>query len=94
MKVLHLVIKRKWYDMIASGKKIEEYREITPYWANRLFKGYTHVCFHRGYTNQIMRFAIKEIIEDTGKEEWGAERGKTYYVIKLGEKMSDDNRRI
>ena len=33
MKVLHLVLKRKWYDMIASGEKIEEYREIKPYWS-------------------------------------------------------------
>ena len=28
MKVLQLVLKRKLYDMIASGKKPEEYREI------------------------------------------------------------------
>ena len=33
---LHLVLKGKWYDMIASGSKKEEYREIKPYWARRL----------------------------------------------------------
>lgn len=27
-KVLHLTLKKKWYDMIASGEKKEEYREI------------------------------------------------------------------
>lgn len=32
---LHLVLKGKWYDMIASGEKKEEYREIKPYWRNR-----------------------------------------------------------
>ena len=26
--VLHLVLKKKWYDMIASGEKREEYREV------------------------------------------------------------------
>lgn len=36
MKILYLVLKRKWFDMIASGEKTEEYREIKPYWANRL----------------------------------------------------------
>lgn len=36
MKVLHLTLKKKFYDMIASGDKTEEYREIKPYWANRL----------------------------------------------------------
>ena len=29
MKTLHLVLKRKWWDMIASGEKKEEYRNIT-----------------------------------------------------------------
>ena len=36
-KTLHLVLKRKWWDMIASGVKREEYREVTLYWAKRLF---------------------------------------------------------
>lgn len=40
MKILDLVLKGKWYDMIASGEKREEYREIKPYWIKRL-------CFTR-----------------------------------------------
>lgn len=41
MKILDLVLKGKWYDMIASGEKREEYREIKPYWEKRLldYKG-------------------------------------------------------
>ena len=35
-KTLHLVLKRKWWDMIASGEKREEYREVCHYWAARL----------------------------------------------------------
>jgi hypothetical protein len=35
-KVLHLTLKKKWFDMIASGRKPEEYREIKDYWINRL----------------------------------------------------------
>lgn len=35
-KILNLVIKKKWFDMIVSGKKPEEYREIKPYWLIRL----------------------------------------------------------
>lgn len=35
-KVLDLVLMHKYYDMIESGKKREEYREITPYWFIRL----------------------------------------------------------
>lgn len=36
-KPLHLTLKKKWFDMIRSGDKTEEYREIKSYWAARLF---------------------------------------------------------
>ncbi len=34
-KMLILPIKRKWYDMIRKGMKVEEYREIKPYYTKR-----------------------------------------------------------
>ena len=109
MKTLDLVLKGKWYDMIASGEKTEEYREIKPYWEKRLLdyeaikrdygmrvfrsfvvgdplkhpRGFTHVRFHRGYTKITMTFEIDSITFGNGKEEWGAELGKMYFVIKL-----------
>lgn len=39
-RVLHLTLKKKWFDMIASGEKTEEYREIKPYWFQRLVFDY------------------------------------------------------
>ena len=36
MKTLHLPLKAQWYEMIESGVKTEEYREIKPYWIKRL----------------------------------------------------------
>lgn len=36
MKTLTLPLKKKWFDMIKSGVKKEEYREIKPYWKIRL----------------------------------------------------------
>lgn len=36
--VLPLVLKGKWYDMIACGEKREEYRAATDYWLKRLAK--------------------------------------------------------
>lgn len=35
-KVLTLTVSKQWFDMIAEGKKNEEYREIKPYWIKRL----------------------------------------------------------
>ena len=35
-ETLHLVLKGKWYDMIESGEKTEEYREMKQYWLKRI----------------------------------------------------------
>lgn len=35
MKTLHLNLKKKWFDMVLSGDKKEEYREIKDYWVSR-----------------------------------------------------------
>lgn len=128
MNTLKLVLKKKWFDMIASGEKTEEYREIKPYWIHRLcsnlyigghcpttvtshtaifysenahllknqialggmtFIGFDAVTFYLGYSKNrpSMTFAIKEIVIDEGKEEWGALPGEDYFVIKLGERL-------
>lgn len=100
---LHLVLKKKWYDMIASGEKKEEYRDISTYYQKRLlveptrvtlsgdlvlkFKPYKQVCFHLGYTNTTMTFKIAGFDYDRGKEEWGALPCHIYFIIKLGERV-------
>jgi hypothetical protein len=40
MTTLKLVLKKKWFDMIAIHEKKEEYRELTPYYLRRLVKWY------------------------------------------------------
>lgn len=35
MKTLTLSLKKEWFDMIKSGEKKEEYREICDYWGIR-----------------------------------------------------------
>ena len=54
METLHLNLKKQWYDMIGSGEKKEEYRDISDYWARRLF----HV------DHEIESAAWVEFIED------------------------------
>ena len=36
MKILYLVVGKEWYDMLCSGEKPYEYRELKPYWIDRL----------------------------------------------------------
>jgi hypothetical protein len=38
-KILDLPLKKEWYEMIENGIKKEEYRDIKPYWCNRLLGG-------------------------------------------------------
>jgi hypothetical protein len=37
MEILKIVIKKEWFDEIASGKKKIEYREVKPFWESRLY---------------------------------------------------------
>lgn len=38
MNILNLTLTKNWFDLILSGIKKEEYREIKPYWITRLAK--------------------------------------------------------
>lgn len=53
-KVLHLVLKAQWYNMIESGEKREEYREMKPYWLQRLF------LMHNIFTDQYEPISLKK----------------------------------
>lgn len=90
-KTLHLNLKKKWFDMVLSGEKKEEYREIKPYWTKRLKdflvkKTFDTITFSNGYTKNRPQFEIelKEIVFEVGNTYWGADYGKEYYVFKLG----------
>ncbi len=92
-KVLYLPLKKEWFEMIKSGEKTEEYRDIKEYWKKRLFNhGYEYVELTLGYPKsddfeKRIRFKIKSIKIGPGIERFGAEPRKLYYVIKLGDKI-------
>lgn len=88
--MLVLPIKRKWFDMILSGEKKEEYREIKPYYDKRI--GHyaigtgkiTTLVLRNGYSYNSPAIKCKcSISIGTGKEGWGAEPNINYYVIKI-----------
>lgn len=87
MTTLHLILKRKWYEMIESGEKPEEYRENKPYWQKRLLSGkYDAVKFRYGYTPRTMTFLIKKIRLGKGKKEWGAGDDEVF-IIELDKRI-------
>ena len=42
--ILHLTLKKNWFDMIASSKKPEEYRKIKEHWELEKFAGRCDKC--------------------------------------------------
>lgn len=90
MGTLKLVLKKKWYDMIASGQKKEEYREITDYWIKRISgKEYKFVTFYLGYAKNrpSMTYEMRTPLIGFGILQWGAELGKKYFVLRLGRRI-------
>ena len=50
MKILHLVLKRKYWERIYNKSKRVEYRVFTSYWQRRLEgKHFTHIKFQLAY---------------------------------------------
>ena len=50
MAFLHLNLKGEYFDQIASGEKVEEYRLVNAYWQKRLFfKRYEGIVIKKGY---------------------------------------------
>lgn len=99
--VLHLVLKKKWYDMIASGEKKEEYRDMKPYWDKRIESWLGEppgknvnvvVAFSKGYCKPSMWFEVAGISQPTSawhwdiRSEWG-EPDAPHYVLRLGERV-------
>ena len=84
VKILHLTLKKKWFDLIKSGKKKVEYREVKDYWTARLcpvtyIKKFDFIVFRNGYGKKSPR--IKVEWKGMDYEEF---EGKMCYAIKLG----------
>lgn len=94
--MLILPIKKKWYDMILSGEKKEEYREWKPYYTSRI----KNICFRNGFDGVIGQeclvkfingysrtsphfYAKVRIQKGEGRPEWGAVPGKIYWILEI-----------
>lgn len=93
---LHLTLKKKWFDMIASGIKCEEYREKKPYWNRRLLcnkKHYDKILFRNGYSKDSPNLLVefRGLQSGLGIIEWGAPESQEVFILKLGAILALDN---
>ena len=87
MKILHLTLKKKWFDLIAGGDKKEEYRDIKQYWDRRLNNNqFDAIYFRNGYSKNApsMLVELKEHLIGLGITEWGAPEGESVHILRLG----------
>lgn len=66
VRTLNLTLKKGWFDMILSGNKTEEYREIKPYWITRLvdtiFKYQSKEEFMKWYYNPPEKVTLQHLV--------------------------------
>lgn len=95
--ILPLVLTGKWYDLIKSGEKKEEYRADTPYWRCRFsnwiknlpIDGHLVIAFSRGYhkPDLFIKACGINIYPDQLHPDWGEPRSP-HYVLSLGERVT------
>ena len=94
--MLTLPIKKKWFDMIVSGEKKEEYRNPTKYYQTRFqnlwqgsligYDAERKIRFRNGYSSDSPSIVATVTLGfGEGKPEWGAEPGKEYYILRIKE---------
>lgn len=99
--MLTITIKKHWFEMIRSGEKFEEYREIKPFYCSRFKKLFLDgvtigeawvkppkrwIAFRNGYSATSPTIeALCSLHLGYGVEEWGAEKNKKYFVLTIHE---------
>jgi hypothetical protein len=92
MRTLTLAVEKKWFDMIASGIKKEEYRAITQYFYSRFDKPITHLVITNGYGKKVpsLKVELLGIGKGIPKPEWSQgektiKQGEESFILALGE---------
>ena len=79
--VLHLVLKRKYFERIYNGTKITEYRSFTKYWNKRIEgKDYSHIKFQLAYSKNpptmLVEVLDRNIVDYKGVKSYAFNLGK------------------
>lgn len=104
--MLTLPIKRKWFNMILSGEKKEEYREIKQYYRVRfercgllkstgfpVWENKRWIRLRNGYSRTSPSLQVLCSMRiSKGNSAWGAEEDKVYYVLKIWEVKKEDKK--
>ena len=88
-KVLHLVLKRKYFERIYNKTKKVEYRDFTSYWSKRLEdKNFTHIKFQLAYSKNpptmLVEILDRNIVDYKGVKSYAFDLGEITEVNNYG----------
>ena len=97
-KILDVVVKKEWFDLILSEEKKSEYREVKPFWTKKMAKKYDFIRVSNGYKkdrpSMIIEFKGVSVVKDINitysngsKLNWKGE----FFDIKLGDIVEKHN---
>ena len=92
--ILHIPIKREFFDAILAGTKKEEYRDFSPFWISRLatvnergevdgFREYDIVRFRNGYNPDSPVMDVEFIETIIQKNTSAPRRSKSRYIFAI-----------
>lgn len=94
---LQLSLRRKWFEMTKAGIKTEDYREITPYWCNRLLFQNGMVMkkeWWEKYLNSYGSITIKNALKTSDSDHRLSFKQFDCNIMTLGYPSSNDLERI
>jgi len=102
MEILHLTLHRKWFDLIAAGSKVVEYRQDNDYWHKRIFgdssfsKKFDEIHFRNGYGSHrplmVAEFLFAFVTHSNlCSRDHGEELDGQVIVIAIGNKIRFEN---
>lgn len=100
MKILRLTLKKKWFDLILSGKKTIEYRERKKHWISRLVDSkkdlikFDLIIFTNGYGKDRPYMKVEHICTSFSllyPPENGEKNNPRDYAIILGQIIETGN---
>jgi len=92
---LQLSLKKQWFEMTKSGEKLEDYREITPYWCNRLLL-YNGSNYSQEMYKRLLDKWGKDFLKKLTENELNQDTFKIFKTntLTIGYPKSNDTERI
>ena len=81
IRVLYLNVHKKWFDLIASGEKNEEYREIKEYWLKRLFEHFDYSVLNHAILQKVICHLNYYLVTTSELYDWAGWKPKQFDFV-------------